>query len=88
VVMIVQEAVNNAIKHAGAPAIKITSSLQNKVWQISIADNGNGFNEKEAAAKTDSYGLTNMKERAAAANISLHINSSAQNGTAIQLQIV
>jgi two-component system, NarL family, sensor kinase len=88
VVMIVQEAVNNAIKHAGAPAIKITSSLQNKVWQISIADNGKGFNEKEAAAKTDSYGLTNMKERAAAANINLHINSSAQNGTAIQLQIV
>ncbi len=77
---IVQEAFQNACKHANATIITI-SIWSDKKLQISISDNGKGL---QGAAAADSYGILNMKERAAEINYDLQI-ASAENGTTITL---
>jgi signal transduction histidine kinase len=58
---IVQEQLNNIIKHARASEVKIDLT-QNKVRIIlSIADNGSGFDIKK---KTAGIGIQNIKSRA------------------------
>jgi two-component system, NarL family, sensor kinase len=87
-VLIVQEAVNNAVKHAAATEIKATGKPAGGEWNISITDNGGGFDTALVnTGKTDSYGLGNMQERAAASAIKLSITSSREKGTTVQLQL-
>jgi two-component system, NarL family, sensor kinase len=86
IVMIVQEAVNNAVKHAEASTINITSNAATTFWQITITDDGKGLNEAEAITK-DRFGLTIIKERALASGVDLEIKGKPGKGTSIQLTI-
>ena len=86
-VLIVQEAVNNAARHSMAAVIVITSEQTDSHWQIEIKDDGKGFDITAMQQKNDSYGLTNMRERAAAAGLQLGIHTSYQSGTSILLQV-
>jgi signal transduction histidine kinase len=85
-VLIIQEAVNNAVKHAFTADIIATSKINANSWNITITDNGRGFNFKATQNKAyDSYGLGNMQERAAASGITLSITSEAEKGTVVAL---
>jgi signal transduction histidine kinase len=85
-VLIIQEAVNNAVKHAFTADIIVTSKINANSWNITITDNGRGFNFKATQNKAyDSYGLGNMQERAAASGITLSITSEAEKGTVVAL---
>lgn len=86
IVLIVQEAVNNAVKHALPGEITAVSITDDKGWSISLTDNGKGFHPSSAQIeKSDSYGLGNMRERATASAIALSINSEAGKGTRVTL---
>lgn len=87
IVLILQEAVNNAVKHAHANAITVKSNGSNNGWTIAITDDGEGFSIKKASDNMDSYGLTNMQERATASAIALQINSDPGKGTQIILTV-
>lgn len=87
IVMIVQEAVNNAVKHSGANQITVKSESVNGKWQLQVTDNGSGFDLPMAGKKKDSHGLINMKERAAAANLELGIEPLPEKGTCISIKI-
>lgn len=78
----------NAVKHIGAGEISIASTIINDDWKITIQDNGKGFEFENAFIKKDSYGLKNMKERAAASGLNLEIASNDNEGTVVLLQIV
>lgn len=88
---IIQEAVNNAVKYSKASAIKIIGDFKGKGFNVSIADNGKGFEvqQKENARLNDSfgqgYGLKNMVKRAEEMNGRLSINSMPGKGTTIEL---
>ena len=56
----IQEAVNNAIKHAAASSVDITITYENDAIRISIRDNGKGFAKNEASPGN---GLLNMEKR-------------------------
>ncbi len=86
VIMISQEAINNALKHSDADTIKVNSSVENSNWVIQIIDNGKGYEIEQESVKKDSYGITNMKERATTSQINLAINSIKNNGTIIVLK--
>ncbi|MFY7898761.1 MAG: sensor histidine kinase [Chitinophagaceae bacterium] len=58
---VIQEAVQNAIKHASATTIDIEISVSDNDVQIHIQDNGVGFNT--ASKKQSGVGLLNMKHR-------------------------
>jgi signal transduction histidine kinase len=59
---IVQEAFNNIQKHAKATKVAVSITVDDSLLKIVIADNGVGFIQN--TARTDGYGLNNMKHRA------------------------
>lgn len=80
-----QEALANVTKHAEATAVAITIVEVSQQIDLSITDNGRGFDTKVAHAETH-IGLSSMRERAATVGGSLTIESS-EAGTSIQLSI-
>jgi signal transduction histidine kinase len=87
IVLLLQEAVNNAARHAAAKNITVESSGTGNNWMIEIKDDGQGFDLDAAKKKTDSYGLSNMWERAQAAGIVLTINTAPASGTVVTIGI-
>jgi signal transduction histidine kinase len=59
---IVQEAMQNAIKHAKASTISILAEQKENNLEVSITDNGNGFDTKDTALQ--GMGVTNIRHRA------------------------
>jgi len=86
-VLIVQEAVNNAARHSMAAVILIKSDQDEHGWQIEIKDDGKGFDVMEMQKKKDSYGLTNMNERAVSAGLQMTINTQSLSGTSVLLEL-
>jgi two-component system, NarL family, sensor kinase len=87
VVMIIQEAINNAIKYSDTPNIIVKSVVADALWQIRIEDQGNGFDLEKATTRQDSYGLHNMKERAHNSNFTYNIFTELDKGTIIKIGI-
>jgi signal transduction histidine kinase len=88
IVLVLQESVNNAVKHAGATTITASSTTIDNPWIITIMDDGKGFNLNVASIKKDAYGLQNMKERAASAGFEYRIESVPGEGTKTEIRIV
>jgi signal transduction histidine kinase len=86
-VLILQEAVNNAARHAAAKNIVVKSEITTAGWQVTIQDDGQGFDLPAAKKKTDSYGLSNMWERAKTAGVLLGIRTAPAAGTIIEINI-
>ncbi|WP_026953116.1 tetratricopeptide repeat-containing sensor histidine kinase [Algoriphagus mannitolivorans] len=82
VLRIIQEAVQNAVKYAEASSIKVEVNQENGEYQVSIQDNGKGFEESEI---TPGNGLYNMRKRAEELGGVLEISSNPGNGTVILL---
>ncbi|MFN3693568.1 MAG: ATP-binding protein, partial [Ignavibacterium sp.] len=76
---IIQEAIQNSIKHSGADIIKIIITSSDDGFSIIIRDNGKGFNINEI---TNGNGLLNMKRRCEESGGRFSISSSV-NGTEI-----
>jgi signal transduction histidine kinase len=90
---IVEEAVNNARKHAAAEAITVKMRpVDAGVVLLEIIDNGLGFDVKEVTQNYDkrtssSLGMVNLRERAELVNGFLQIDSKPNKGTNIQVYI-
>ena len=72
---IVEEAVNNARKHAHAPLVSVSGGRQDKAVVITVADDGRGFDASRMQLGYDqrgSLGMVNMRERAAADQCDAH----------------
>jgi signal transduction histidine kinase len=85
VLRIVQEALNNARKHADATLVRVDASATNGVMRFEVADNGRGFDP--GMVPDDRYGLASMRERAALIGGALEIISEPQNGTRIVVTV-
>jgi two-component system, NarL family, sensor kinase len=81
---IVQEVLNNIIKHATATAIDIQLHYNHVLLTLTITDNGKGFN---VAGTRPGTGLQNIKKRAALLKGSATITSTANTGTQIKIEI-
>jgi signal transduction histidine kinase len=88
--MIVQEAVNNARKHARSPEVVIYLYQEDGQVVASVRDRGRGFN---LAAVESSYntrgslGLLNMRERARLIGGECRIRSVEGEGTTVELRV-
>lgn len=80
---IVQEALNNIIKHAEATHVDIQIFGHSQEIDITIDDNGKGFN----VDKTEGLGLNQMKIRTESLGGKIEINSHPGKGTTILLQV-
>lgn len=82
---IVQEALNNIVKHARATKIEVSLLYKQGKVHLRITDNGRGFDVKGRSQKT--LGLSVMRERARLAGGSLQIKSAPGEGTQIRVNI-
>ena len=82
---LVQECISNALKHAEAREIWIKVETVQEIMNISIKDDGKGFDKNEVRDK--SFGIIGMKERIELLKGKMTINSSPGKGTIITFQI-
>ena len=78
-----QEALHNALRHAGATAIRIGLSRTPRRVVLEVADDGHGFDPELPSA---GLGLASMRERAAAAGGLLTIRSR-RSGTLVRMTV-
>jgi two-component system NarL family sensor kinase len=85
---IVQEALNNIIKHSGATSLQVSADFRENQFILSIRDNGKGF-EPALPGETQPLGsgLRNMRNRAAMIGGLFNLESSAASGTLIEITI-
>ncbi|WP_342028399.1 sensor histidine kinase [Alkalicoccus daliensis] len=81
----VQEAVNNAVKHADASLIQVKIDVKQDLITAVIKDDGKGFDMTQK--KEGSFGLIGMKERINMLDGKINIDSKPGRGTLIIVQI-
>ena len=83
----IQEIVNNIIKHAAATHIDIEINSDPLITSIRISDNGVGFDTSFPQKDRPGIGLKNIANRAKMVNASVDVKSVPGNGTVITLYI-
>ena len=78
----VQEVLNNIVKHAGASHIKIRIFTNNNETHIVLEDNGKGFSTNNSEFKAG-IGLSSIQERASMIDARVSINSEPGYGTVV-----
>ncbi|HEV9035879.1 MAG TPA: two-component regulator propeller domain-containing protein [Puia sp.] len=81
--LIFKEAVNNMARHSKASSARIRFDLDGHALQMTVQDNGSGF---DTLAHAGHNGLRNMQERASRHQWKLNIRSSPLHGTTITLK--
>ncbi len=80
---IIQESINNALKHAKATKVSVEVLCENQFIEIIIKDNGIGFDEENTVLGN---GLSNLKKRAKELNGEILVTSQLKKGTTIVLK--
>ncbi|MFH1184333.1 MAG: histidine kinase [Chloroflexota bacterium] len=81
---ICQETLNNVAKHAGAHKVDISLKQEGGSIELSVRDDGRGFDPGETTS--GHYGLGMMHERAAAVGAVLSVTSRPAHGTEVTIQ--
>ena len=82
---LVQECINNALKHANPTEITVKIEWATKFINIVVRDNGIGFNTKDI--KQGSFGLIGLQERIELIKGSMDVQSVIGQGTLVMFQI-
>ncbi|MBS1630361.1 MAG: hypothetical protein JST27_09910 [Bacteroidetes bacterium] len=83
---IVQEALQNVVKHSEAKSVAIRMNYGHRLFTLKLSDDGKGINNTENEANR-SLGMTNMRQRARLMKGDLLVSSNEGRGTLITLNI-
>ena len=83
---IVQEALQNAAKHARPSECSLIVNTTDEKVSLFVTDDGTGFSPGTAKARR-TFGISGMKSRAELVGAVLSINSSEEGGTEVKLEI-
>jgi signal transduction histidine kinase len=87
---IMQEALNNTIKHAGATSVFVQLSFEADYIHVSVRDDGSGFDPDLVQMRQinrPSLGLAGMRERASLLGGTVSLQSGPDQGTLIEAKI-
>jgi signal transduction histidine kinase len=82
---VVQEALTNVVKHAGAEHVSIVLRSRDGSVAATIDDDGRGFVREDV--REEALGLLGMRERLALVGGTLEVESSPESGTTIAAQV-
>jgi signal transduction histidine kinase len=85
---IIQEACENALRHAQAKAITIIGALATQEMDLTIQDDGAGFEQQlelSSLIANNHFGLAGMVERAHLIGAEMNVQSSPNKGTRIKI---
>lgn len=80
-----QELLNNIIKHAEATSVTIDIRKIKSTIEVTVEDNGKGFDYQQQIKFSKSLGMKSLVERSKIINAKLKINSILKKGTITQL---
>jgi ligand-binding sensor domain-containing protein len=87
ILRIAQEAIHNVKKHAGAQRLSVQLKYEPAAIELEVSDDGKGgAADQLKASGPGNFGLTGMRERAAAINGVLMVTSVAGEGTSVRLR--
>ena len=78
---VIQEALTNVVKHAGAEQVRLVLREQHGEIYVRVRDDGSGF---DLTKPTDGFGLLGMRERVELAGGELEVSSRAGEGTELR----
>ncbi len=81
---IVQELINNTLKHAGADKIKLNIYCMTNVLHVLYADNGKGYDFNE---HVNGFGLTNVNQRVQSLNGDIQIETNLNKGFKCSIKV-
>jgi two-component system, NarL family, sensor histidine kinase DevS len=81
---LVQEALTNVVKHAGATHARVRVEEAGAAVTVTVEDDGHGF---DAGASNQGFGLLGMRERAALSAGELSVESSPQGGARVTAKL-
>lgn len=88
---IIQEAMNNIIKHARASNVSIHLDFTNKGLKLFVIDDGSGFDSEKLKVKSNDisggFGLVSMRERIELLSGEMYISSVPDKGTRLNIVI-
>jgi signal transduction histidine kinase len=84
---VIQELVNNALKHSGATTINIQLFSEPGRLSAQVTDNGKGFDIAAAEKGRKGKGIENIRDRITALNGKLDIWSRPDQGTEVSVEI-
>jgi signal transduction histidine kinase len=84
---IAQEALQNALRHAEAKELRLRLAAADGRVELTVSDDGVGFDPTAAAVRSRRLGLTSMEERAEALGGTLTIESTPGRGTTVRLEV-
>ncbi len=84
---LVQECLNNAVRHSGAAFINISAAMADGELRICVSDNGIGFRVEQGMTKPGSFGLAGMGQRVALLGGEFHVTSRPGRGTKIAIRL-
>lgn len=87
ILRLLQEIINNIIKHAQATIIHIDTYYSDDKLFLKVKENGIGFDYDEAKAKKTGMGLNSIHKRIDMISGKLELNSTPQIGTTILIEI-
>ena len=82
---LVQEALNNGLKHAHAGRVSVWLGVANAMAALEVADNGIGF--EPSIESTEGFGLRGMRERVERLGGTFRIDSSPGAGTRLHVDV-
>jgi len=85
--LIFKEAVTNVARHAQASHVRASLTLNGHALQLTLEDDGRGFDPVSHNRGNSGQGLDSMRRRAAAINGRLLVDSAPGRGTRIQLDV-
>jgi signal transduction histidine kinase len=83
---VLQEALNNAVKHSGVKRVEVQVVEQSNEVHLLVRDSGNGF-DIEAARQGSGLGLISMQERVRLVNGTIAFESKPMAGTTIHVRV-
>jgi two-component system, NarL family, sensor kinase len=83
---IVQELLNNAMKHSKATKVLVQLTKTNETLVLTVEDNGKGF-DKKLLEHNKGAGISNIESRVSYLNGQIEIDSNAVTGTSIIIEI-
>lgn len=89
ILRIVQEALNNVGRHAGAMAVTVGLHLGDRRLRLDLSDDGVGFDPRPllASGRPGHYGLLQMRERARSLGGDLVVVSRIGRGTRVEVDV-
>jgi signal transduction histidine kinase len=81
---VLQEALTNIVKHAEAAQVWVDLTVEDRIINLTIQDDGHGFNVEKT--RSAGIGLTGLRERVTLAGGKFNVSSSPIRGTILLTQ--